>query len=155
MDRHWQKAWRQQMVKAFPRSMTAGGRAMERADRAAVQRSIRQWSLPQHIVCMPMCSRRLHSASRVDDVHCRIRRRVHLYSTTAYRLEALCELRLMACMRACVLVALPARISRGCSCAAWWLVPFMVSKCICRAARTRALCVKVSMQCPLYITRDP
>ena len=37
---------------------------------------------------------------------------------SAYPLEALSELHTMAYMRACVLVALPAHFSRGCSCAA-------------------------------------
>ena len=94
-----------------PPTCTVGGPAMDPASRPALQRSIRQWSLPQHVVWMPMCSGRLHSASHVvvDDLHCRIRRRFRLCSTAAYRLEALCELRLMGCTRVCVLVALSAR----------------------------------------------
>lgn len=96
-------------VNPFPPTCTVGGPAMDPASRPALQRSICQWSLPQHVVWMPMCLGRLHSASHVDDLHCRIRRRLRLYSTAAYRLEALCELRLMGCTRVCVLVALSAR----------------------------------------------
>ena len=48
-----------------------------------------------------------------------------------------------------------ARFSRGRLCVWRWLVPFTVSNSMCRTTRTRALCVEVSMQCLLYITRDP
>ena len=89
---------------------------MDPASRPALQRSICQWSLPQHVVWMPMCLGRLHSASHVDDLHCRIRRRLRLCSTAAYRLEA--SLRaafdgLHASMCTC---RVERSILRGCSC---------------------------------------
>ena len=96
-------------VNPFPPTCTVGGPAMNAASRPALQRSIRQWFLPQHVVWMAMPSRRVYSTSQLDDLHCRIRRRFRLCSTAAYRLEALCELRLMGCTRVCVLVALSAR----------------------------------------------
>ena len=48
----------------------------------------------------------------LDGLHLLIRRFLHAHSTSAYRLEALNGLCTMACMRACILVALPARFSR-------------------------------------------
>ena len=151
----WQEArWCRRLEASLP-AMTLGGRAMDANQGRALQQRSQQWSLPAHALCMPGYSRRLRLACHMDGLHLCIRRFLHAHLTSAYRLEALNGLHTMACMRACVLVALPARFSRGCSCAARWLVPFMVSTRMCRAAGTRAVCVKVSMQCPLYITRDP
>ena len=81
-----------QAVLPSPPACTAGGPAMDPASRPELQHPIHHWSLPQHVVCMPMCSRRLHSASRVDDLQHRIRGRLHFCSTAAYRLEALDKL---------------------------------------------------------------
>ena len=133
-------------------TLTLGGRAMEAAHRAVLRRERRQPSLPQHALCMPACFRRLPSAYHLDGIHLRIRRRSHFHWTSAYPLDARSQLHTMVCMRACVFVALCARFPRDCSCARRWLVPFMGSKRMCRAARTRVPCIKVSMQCLLYIT---
>ena len=133
---------------------TVGGPAMVPANRSALQHPIHvlQWSLPQHVLCMPMCARRLHSAGHVDDLYYRIRQRFHVCSTTAYRLEALCELHPMDRTRVRIGSALRACFSRDCTCAARSPVPFILSKCMCGVPRTRAPCIKVSMQSLLYIT---
>ena len=63
--------------------------------------------------------------------------------------------RTMHSMRAGEKRAFNARYSRDCSCVAQSSVPFMVSKCMCGPAKTRAICAKVSMQCLSYVTWGP
>ena len=144
-----------QAVNPSPPTCTVGGPALNPASRSALQHPILQWSLPQHVLCMPMCSRRLHSASHVDDLHYRIRRRFHVCSTAAYRVVALCELHSMDRTRMSIGSALRACFSQDCTCAARSSVPFLLSKSMCGVPRTCAPCIKMSMQRLLYITLDP
>ena len=86
-----------------------------------------------------------------DGLYLCIRTILHVRSCRNIYMEAVEQQLLMGRMRARVLVALRARFSRNCSCSERWSVPFILSRCMCRAARTRAICVKASMQCLLYI----
>ena len=72
----------------------------------------------------------------------------NVQETSAYHPNPLSELRTMHRMRESVLVALRARFS---ICVTVF-VPFMLSKRTCRVAETRALCVKVRVQCLSYTT---
>ena len=126
MEAARQKAGWRQVVNAFPRSMTVGGRAMEPTWRAALLHRRCIWSLPQPSLCMPADCRRLRSVRHLDDLHLCIRRFRHLQSTSAYALDGLSEMRTMnhmrgACSSRC------ARDSREIACCAErWSVPFRV-----------------------------
>ena len=71
----------------------------------------------QHV--SDVCHRRI----TLDGLHLRIRQRFHVHWTSAYLLDARSQLHTMVCMRACVLVALCARLPRDGSCARRWVGP--------------------------------
>ena len=131
-----------QAVLPSPPACTAGGPAIYPASRPELQHPIHDWSLPQHVLCMPMCSRRLHSASRVDDLQHRIRRRLHFCSTAAYRLEALDKLNVVDRTRAREKRVITRASREAVFASGGGLVPSVVSKCTCRAAGTRAFAGK-------------
>ena len=87
--------------------------------------------------------------------HLRIRTSIQLRACRKVSLEAMEQQRTMHSMRAGEKRAFNARYSRDCSCVAQSSVPFMVSKCMCGPAKTRAICAKVSMQCLSYVTWGP
>ena len=76
--------------------------------------------------------------------HLRIRTSIQLRACRKLSLEAVEQQRTMHSMRAGEKRAFNARYSRDCSCVAQSSVPFMVSKCMCGPAKTRAICAKVS-----------
>ena len=143
------------MVNPSPRTLTVGGRAMIPTFGAKMQHQTLHWSLCRSLCyqcqvpadfcacCVTGWSLTLHSSnpSPLFDIRISSGRSQPAACNGPHALSR--EARHNA------------RFSRGRLCVCGGLVPFTVSKRMCRTARTRALWVKVSMQCLLYIMLDP